>query len=93
MVTRSKVDANGRETMIVCIKCSLDNRNICNGTKIVLVNNHKNNSFSIYKSTIPNGFQELKKGKENTLELSEFEKWLEDNNYVEDCNLACGKQL
>ena len=89
MISRSKIDKNGREAMVVCIKCSLDSRKICNGTKIVLVNNHKNNSFLIYKSTVPNGFQELEKGRENTLELYEFEKWLESNNYKEDCNLAC----
>ena len=89
MILRSKIDGNGRETMCVCTKCSLDNRSICTGTKVVLVNNHKNNSFLIFKSTFPNGFQELEKGKENTLELSEFEKWLESNGYVEDCNLAC----
>lgn len=84
MIIRSKIDANGRETMSMCVRCSLDGRNICNGTKIVLVNDHKHNSYLIYKSNVPMGYQKLDKGREEVLELSEFEKWLNDNGYVED---------
>lgn len=84
MIIRSKIDANGRETMVMCVKCSLDDRGICNGTKIALVNDHKHNSWLIYKSTFQMGYKELDKGKEETFELSEFQNWLEKNGYVED---------
>ena len=90
MISRSNIDGNGRETMTLCIKCSLDNRNICNGTKITLVNNHSNNSFLIFKSITGDPFfEELHREKGSTYELSEFKKWLDKNNYTEDNNLAC----
>ena len=84
MITHSNIDRNGRESMSICIKCSLDSRNICNGTSIVLVNDHMHNSWLIYKKITPCGYKELERGKEETLELSEFERWLEKNGYTED---------
>lgn len=89
MIIRSKIDGNGREAMSICVRCSLDSRNICNGIKIVLENDHKHNSYLIYKSNDPIGcYKELQKGKEGTLELTEFEKWLSEHNYKED-DRAC----
>jgi len=84
MIIKSKIDVDGRETMIICVSCSLDSRNICNGTKIVLVNDHKHNSYLIYKSNTPMGYEELKKRKNETLDKSEFAKWLEKHGYMED---------
>lgn len=84
MIIKSKIDGNGREAMIICVRCSLDSRNICNGTKIVLVNDHKHNSYLIYKSNTPMGYEELEKGKDETLDKSEFAKWLEKHAYMED---------
>ena len=90
MITRSNIDGNGRETMTICTKCSLDRRCICNGTKITLVNNHRKNSLLIFESvTGTQKFSVLKTEKENTFEQVEFEKWLGKNGYLEDQNLAC----
>ena len=84
MIIQSNIDKNGRETMSMCVKCSLDSSNICTGTQIVLVNDHKRNTYLIYKSTRPMGYVELETGKGETLELSEFGKWLEQHGYKED---------
>lgn len=70
--------------MTMCVRCSLNDSDVCSGTQIVLVNDHKHNRFLIYKATRPMGYEELQKGKDETLVLPEFEKWLEEHGYKED---------
>lgn len=84
MIIQSNLDGNGRETMCMCVKCSLNSSDICTGTQIVLVNDHKRNNYLIYESVRPMGYKELEKGKDEVLVLSEFEKWLELHGYKED---------
>ena len=47
-------------------------------------NNHKNNSYIIYEMQGALYKKELAKGKEETLELVEFQKWLSEHGYIED---------
>lgn len=95
MITKSKIDKNGRECFTMCVKCSIDGRNICNGKKVVVENNHKKNSYIIYVSE-GNKITEIQKGKEETLDIKDFEKWLTEHGYVEDehmCAKERGSQL
>lgn len=90
MITRSNIDGHGQEYMSVCVDCHLNSSEICNGKRIILENNHKNNSFMIYEMQGALYKKELAKGKEETLELVEFQKWLSEHGYIED-ECACKK--
>ena len=75
-ISISDIDSNGRQTICMCLKCELDNRNICAGTKIYVVNDFKNNRYSIYKKFGTNRSVEIKKGKECTIDKDEFLKFI-----------------
>ena len=83
MITRSNLDGHGQEHMSICVDCRLNSSGICNGKRIILENNHKNNSYVIYEMQGAL-YKKLAKGKEETLELVEFQKWLLENGYIED---------
>lgn len=84
MILRSRVDGNGQEYMKMCVGCRLDDRGNCDGKRIVLENNHKKNSYSIYEMRGSYYARELARGKQETLELTEFQKWLSEQGYTED---------
>ena len=74
IVSISDIDCNGRQTISMCLKCKLDNRNICAGTKIYVVNDFKYNTYTIYKQFGFNRGIAIKKGKECTLDKNQFLK-------------------
>lgn len=84
MIKRSYLDGRGIEHMSVCVDCILDCRNICSGKRIILENDHIKNSYSIYLMQGARYKKELQKGKDETLELTEFQKWLLEHGYTED---------
>jgi hypothetical protein len=84
MIERSKPDGCGIERMIVCVDCMLDSSNNCNGKRIILENNHKKNSYSIYEMQGARYKRELQKGTDETLELTELQRWLLEHGYIED---------
>ena len=84
MITRSIIDGQGQEHMSICVDCRLNSSRICNGKRIILENNHKNNSYIIYEMQGALYKKELAKGKEETLELVEFQKQLSEHGYIED---------
>ena len=88
MVIRSNLDGHGQEHMSICVDCHLSSSGICNGKRIILENNHKNNSYMIYEMQGSLYKKELAKGKEETLELVEFQKWISEHRYIED-ECAC----
>lgn len=76
----SKLDSQGNQWIWACIKCSLYN-DICTGIKICLENNHKKQCWKIIKYASGQYKKTLAKGKDETLSLNEFVKWLNDNGY------------
>lgn len=68
----------------MCVDCRLDSREICDGKRIILENNHKKNSYTIYEMRGSYYVKELAKGKGETFELVEFQKWLSQHGYIED---------
>lgn len=89
----SQLDSVGNERMHYCYKRSLDDRGICNGITIVLHNDHKKNSWHIYKMAGSKYQHELAKGKDETLTQMEFKGWLNANGYANNGYLACKKAL
>lgn len=84
MITRSNLDGHGQEYMGMCVDCRLNSSGTCEGKRIVLENNHKQNSYSIYIMIGARCIKEIAKGKGETLELVEFQRWLSKHGYVED---------
>lgn len=84
MINRSLLDGCGIEHMGVCVDCILDSRNTCSGKRIILENDHIKNSYCIYLMQGARYKKELQKGKDETLELIEFRRWLLEHGYDED---------
>lgn len=61
----------------------LDNRDIEYGTRYCLTNNHVKNTWKIEKWNTHTYIGVVARGKEETLDLEQFKKWLSKNN-VED---------
>lgn len=76
IISISDIDSNGRQTISICLKCVVDNRNICAGTKIYVVNDFKHNTYTIYKQFGFNRGVEIKKGKECTIDKNQFLKFI-----------------
>lgn len=77
-IIESGIDKNGRQTISVCIKCRLDDRDICCGDIIVCINYHKENNYDIAFFTGNAYIKSLKKRKEETLTLPEVVKFVEE---------------
>lgn len=84
MVTRSNLDGHGLEYMSICVECILNSSGICNGKRIILENDYKSESYVIYEMCGARYKRELQKGKGETLELIEFQRWLSEYGYIED---------
>ena len=84
MISISNIDTNGIEHMTICVRCCIDQYKICKGTRIILENNHRKNSWNIYSMVGSRYGKELDNGKEETLSKKEFEQWLETHEYSED---------
>ena len=80
--TESEIDKNGRQTIGICLKCALDDRGICAGTIIYVVNDFKNNNYAIYKKCGVSIY-EIKSEKGSTLDKRQFLKFVKEKYNVE----------
>lgn len=84
MISRSVLDGNGKEHMDICVDCLLDSWGNCNGKRIILENDYKKNSYAIFEMQGARYKREIQTGKDEILELIEFQKWLTEHGYTED---------
>ena len=72
---------NGRTEHCTCYgSYGLDSRDIECGTRYCLTNNHVKNTWKIEKWDTHTYIGVIARGKEETLSLGEFKKWLRENN-------------
>lgn len=84
MISRSLLDGSGKEHMSICVDCLLDSLVNCNGKRIILENDYKKNSYSIFIMQGARYIREMQTGKDEILELIEFQRWLINHGYTED---------
>lgn len=83
-MTHSSPDANGFEYISCCVKCSVDEYGICNGTSIVANIDIKKNTTEIFEFVGAKIVKSFAKFKDDMLCESEFKKWLDEHGYNED---------
>ena len=84
LISISDIDSNGRQTISTCLKCILDERKLCVGTKIYVVNDFKHNTYTIYKQFGFNRGIAIKKGKECTLDKKQFLNFILKEKIIND---------
>ena len=70
---------NGTEHCTAYGSFAIDDREIWYGTKYCLINDHVKNNWVIEKMNTNTYIGVIAKGKEETLSLGEFKKWLQEN--------------
>lgn len=83
-MTHSKVDGNGFEYIVCCVKCKLDKNGICDGVKISVDIDNKKQTSEIIKMVGAKYVETLAKFKDDVFSEYEFKKWLAEHGYEED---------
>lgn len=72
--SKGNIDGNGHEYFHTCIKCRLNDREICDGDRIACENNHQKQRYCIYTKRGAKVVEVLERGKDEVLSFEEFKK-------------------